>query len=89
MAKQELQNQILDGNKSLFVLVSAIPKLPDSETKGELIYKHDKLLKRLNELHINLEQIDNTCCYFGFINKCPGGLCGECKYYEDSGNNIS
>ena len=79
---QELQTQILSRTKMLFSLASAIPKLPDGETKGELIYKHDKLLKKLNGLHIDLEQIDNACCYFGFSDLCSGMVCDDCPDFK-------
>ena len=83
MDKAELQAQILNNHKSSLRLTSAIHKLPESETRGELIYKYNKILQRLNELHVNLEKVDKTCCYFGFTDKCPGVPCMECQFYEN------
>lgn len=81
MNKQELQTQILSNTKSLFRLASAISNLPESGTRGELIYKHNKVAQRLANLQADLGQIDNNACYFGFTDKCPGSNCADCKHW--------
>lgn len=81
MNKQELQTQILNNTRSLFRLASAISSLPESGTRGELIYKHTKVAERLASLQADLGQIDKYACYFGFTDKCPGGCCADCKLY--------
>lgn len=80
MTKQELQTKILNNTRSLFRLASAISRLPESETRGELIYKHNQVAQRLASLQADLELIDRNACYFGFTDKCPGIVCCECKY---------
>ena len=80
MTKVELQNRILNNSRAFFQLASAIDKLPESETRGELIYKHDKILQRLANLQADLEIVDRNTCYFGFTDKCPGVVCCECPY---------
>ena len=80
MVKTEVQEHILKSTESLFRLCSAISKLPESGTRGELIYNHDKILQRLNALHSELQEIDATCCYYGFTDKCPGCCCVDCDH---------
>lgn len=81
MDKPELQGQILNNTKSLFRLAEAISRLPQSGTRGELIYKHNKVAQRLANLQADLGQIDRDACYFGFTDKCPGSICANCKYW--------
>jgi len=84
MNKQELQTQILSNTGSLFRLASAIDRLPESETRGELIHRHDRILQGLADLHTELDLIDEDACYYGFTHKCLGGVCVECAcYYLD------
>lgn len=80
MNKPELQTQILANSVQLFSLASAIDRLPDSETRGELIYRHNRLELRLANLQADIDGIDDTCCYFGFTDRCPGCCCADCKY---------
>ena len=91
MTKPELQTKILNNSRSLFQLVSAISRLPESETRGELIYNHNKILERLANLQADLGLIDRNACYYGFTDKCPGMVCCECKYLlgeqSETGNN--
>ena len=84
MIKVELQNRILNNTRSLFQLASAIDRLPESETRGELIYKHDKILQNLANLQADLEIVDRDTCYFGFTDRCPGIVCCDCKYLVGS-----
>lgn len=77
MNKPELQSRILANSVQLFTLASAIDKLPNSETRGELIYRHNKLESVLANLQANL---DRDACYFALTDKCPGGVCCECEY---------
>ena len=80
MNKPELQTRILASSVKLFTLASAIDALPDSETRGELIYRHDHILEDLANLQANLGDIDRNICYFALTNKCPGGTCAECEH---------
>lgn len=82
MTKTELQAQILNNTKSRNELASAIHKLPESETRGEVIHKHDKISERLNELHNNLERIDKDTCHFGFSDFCSGMVCANCPDFK-------
>jgi hypothetical protein len=77
MTKPELQAQILSNSMLLFRLASAVDKLPDSATRGELIYKHNKIATVLANLQANLGKDD---CYFGYTDKCPGCCCADCRY---------
>jgi len=78
--KTELQARILANSVQLFSLASAIDKLPESETRGELVYRHNKLESVLASLHANLAEIDVYACYFALTDNCPGVVCAECKY---------
>lgn len=80
MNKPELQARILANSVHLFSLASAIDRLPDSETRGELIYRHNKILGSLTNLQANLEDLDYEACYFALTDKCPGGCCARCEY---------
>ncbi|MBU0778181.1 hypothetical protein KKF82_07975 [Patescibacteria group bacterium] len=80
MNKPELQARILTSSVRLFTLASAIDRLPDSETRGELIYKHNRLELMLANLQADLEFIDRNACYFALTNKCSGKVCCECEY---------
>lgn len=80
MNKPELQARILANSVQLFSLASAIDRLPESETRGELIYRHNRLELRLANLHTDLDEIDRDACYFALTDRCPGGVCAECKY---------
>jgi len=80
MTKQELQTQILNNATSLSRLASAIRGLPDSETRNELVDKHDKILDRFSSQITELMLIDLDACYYGFADKCPGKACAECEY---------
>ena len=80
MTKTELQAKIRDNSGAMFILASAISKLPESQTRGELIYKHDKVAVRLANLYADLDKIDRNTCDYGFTDKCPGVVCCECKY---------
>ena len=80
MNKVELQSQIRNHFIQISNLVKAVDVLPESETRGELIYKHDKTLERLGNLQADLDQIDIKACYYGFTDNCPGIPCAECEY---------
>lgn len=80
MNKPELQARILANSVQLFSLASAIDRLPDSETRDELIYRHNQSELRLANLHADLDEIDVYACYFGFTDRCPGILCADCRY---------
>ena len=80
MNKPELQTRILANSVQLMSLASAIDKLPESETRGELIYRHNKLESRLANLQANLGQIDEGTCYLALTDRCSGGVCCECKH---------
>lgn len=80
MNKPELQARILANSVQLFSLASAIDQLPDSEIRGELIHRHDRLELMLANLHADLDEIDVYTCYFMLTDECPGGVCGECEY---------
>ena len=80
MTKVELQTKNLNNARSLFQLASAIDRLPESETRGELIYKHGKILQNLANLQADIVEIDRDACYYGFTDKCPGIVCCECEY---------
>ena len=80
MNKPELQTKILNNTRAMFGLASAISKLPQSQTRGELIYKHEKIAIRLANLHADLYKIDKKACDYGLTEKCPGIVCCECKY---------
>lgn len=83
MRISELQANILRGTRILFMLAKSIDALPDSETRGELIYKHDKVFQRLADLQAS---IGKDVCYFGFTDKCPGLPCAECEYLIGESN---
>ena len=80
MTKTELQTKVLNNSRILFRLASAIDRLPESETRGELIYKHSKALISLANLQADLMDIDRDTCYYGLTEKCPGAVCCECEY---------
>lgn len=80
MNKPELQARILANSVQLFSLASAIDRLPDSETRGELIYRHNQLELMLANLQADLDEIDMYACYFILTDECPGGVCAECGY---------
>ena len=80
MNKPELQARILTNSVQLFNLASAIDRLPDSETRDDLIYRHNKLESILASLQADLEQVDRDACYFTLTDKCPGVVCCECEY---------
>lgn len=86
MNTPELQSKILDNTKQLSTLASAIDKLPESETRGELIYKATKVLQRLTDLHVELGYTDENACYYGFTDKCPGHHCADCEYWKLGGS---
>lgn len=80
MNKTELQARILANSVQLFSLASAIDRLPESETRGELIYRHNKILENLANLQANLGDLDCEACYFTLTDSCPGAVCCECKH---------
>jgi len=80
MNKPELQSRILANSAQLFNLSSAIDKLPNSDTKDELVGRLEHTAFKLATLKLELEEIDRDACYYGYIDKCPGGVCCECKY---------
>lgn len=80
MNKPELQARILANSVQLFSLASAIDRLPESETRGELIFRHDQITQTLANLQADLDEIDVYTCYFMLTDECPGGVCGECGY---------
>jgi len=81
MTIPELQSQILSNTRILFMLAEAVGKLPESETRGELIYKHDKVLLRLANLGADLVEMGECICYYGFTDRCPGVACAICQEY--------
>jgi len=78
--KADLQKRIRKGNLILFDLVESIEKLPHGEARTDLEIKHDAVLQRLNDLHEQLGQVDETACWYGFAPKCPGYLCEDCFF---------
>lgn len=80
MNKPELQARIIANSVQLFSLASAIDRLPESETKGELIHSHDQITQILANLQADLDKIDVYACYFILTDRCSGGVCAECEY---------
>lgn len=78
MTKVELQSKMRNDLIQLSRLAWAVSKLPESETRGEMIYKHDRILDRLGNLQYELDKIDPKSCYYGFTDSCYGGPCAIC-----------
>lgn len=75
----ELQAQIRSDTIQLNELAKAVDVLPESETRGELIYKHNKTLQVLANLQADLDDLDIKACYYGFTDNCPGIPCAICN----------
>ncbi len=74
----ETQKRIRKGIVILFGLATAIDKMPESDARIDLIAKHHDVLMKLNDLYNGIGEVDDHTCYYGFMPKCPGGVCDEC-----------
>lgn len=83
MVNPDVQQRIRKMTVALFSLANAIDRLPPSQTRDELVVKHDRILTDVSALEAAVDNTGLTNCYFGLMQQCACGSCMDCPPYVE------